>query len=401
MQSVDVAIVGGGMVGLSLACALKDSDLRLALIEAKPPQPQEFDGEHQLRVSALSLSSQRFLTRLGAWQGIVDTRAAAYDDMQVWERDSFAKVRFQASELCLPHIGHIVENGLIRQQLWQQAQLLDNLQVIEQPIAQLHRGESESWLSFENGQAISAKLLVAADGANSWLRQHLDVPLTFWDYQHSAVVGTVRTELPHDHCARQVFSPEGPLALLPLSDPHLCSIVWSVPPERAEQLQAMDAQAFNKAITIAFDARLGMVERQSELASFPLRMRYARDFAGPGFALIGDAAHTIHPLAGQGVNLGFMDAAALAQMLIELKQAGKAIGDYQQLRSFERWRKAEATQMIAAMESFKRLFGNDIAPVKLLRGLGMSAFDKLTPVKQQVMKHALGLAGELPDMARS
>lgn len=398
MQAVDLTIIGGGMVGLALASALADSPLRIAIVEPKPSQPPEL-SEYSLRVSALSLSSQQFLQSLGVWQSIVEQRVAPYNDMQVWEHDSFAKIRFQAEKMMVPNIGHIVENDIIRHALWQQVSQQSNVTIVEQAVDKLHRGDSESWLSFANGQGLSSKLLVAADGANSWLRQQLDIPLTYWDYQHTAIVATIKTAEPHQDCARQIFTPEGPLAFLPLSDANACSIVWSVSPDRAAELQAMNEAEFNKQLTMAFDNRLGLCERVGECAGFPLRMRYARDFAGKGFALIGDAAHTIHPLAGQGVNLGLMDAAALAQELIAMQQAGKSINDYANLRHFERWRKSEASQMIASMEFFKRLFGNANPALKLLRGVGMSLVDKAEPLKQQAMRRALGLEGDLPKRA--
>ncbi len=398
MQTVDIAIIGGGMVGLALARALADSPFNIAIVEPKPAQ-QPLLQDYSLRVSAISLSSQRFLNTLGVWHSVSQQRLSPYNDMQVWEQDSFAKIRFQAEQLLVDNLGHIVENDIVRYALWQQVSQQANVVFVEQRVDKLHRGDSESWLSFADGQALSCRLLVAADGANSWLREQLDVPLTYWDYQHTAIVATIKTEEVHQHCARQIFSPEGPLALLPLSDPQHCSIVWSVSPERAAELQALSESEFNKQLTMAFDCRLGLCQRVGELGAFPLRMRYARDFAGKGFALIGDAAHTIHPLAGQGVNLGLMDAAALAEQLIDLQQAGKNIADYANLRHFERWRKSEASQMIAAMEFFKRLFGNANPALKLLRGVGMTMVDKAEPVKRQAMLRALGLAGDLPKRA--
>ncbi|WP_432463772.1 MULTISPECIES: FAD-dependent monooxygenase [unclassified Agarivorans] len=399
MQAVDIAIIGGGMVGLALARALADSPLRIAIVEPSPAQSPDL-ANYSLRVSALSLSSQRLLESLGAWDEIVAQRLAPYHDMQVWERDSFAKIRFQAKQVMLPQIGHIVENEVIRYALWQQVCSQSNVAIIESSVEKLHRGETESWLSFDNDQSLSCKLLVAADGANSWLRQQLDIPLTYWDYQHTAIVATIKTEMPHQNCARQIFSQEGPLAFLPLAEADHCSIVWSVSPDRAAELQALPELEFNRQLSIAFDARLGLCERVGEIAAFPLRMRYARDFAGQGFALIGDAAHTIHPLAGQGVNLGLMDAAALAEDILALQATGKSLSDYANLRHFERWRKSEATQMIASMEFFKRLFGNNLAPLKLVRGLGMNLLDKAEPLKQQAMRRALGLEGDLPRRAK-
>ncbi len=261
-------------------------------------------------------------------------------------------------------------------------------------------GESEAWLTLNNGQALTAKLVVGADGANSWVRNQQDIPLTHWDYGHSAVVATIRTHEPHNQVARQVFTPLGPLAFLPLSDPHMSSIVWSTDPNRAEQLVAMSESEFNRALTVEFDSRLGLCKVVSERTAFPLKMRYARDFVSERIALVGDAAHTIHPLAGQGVNLGFLDAASLAQEVLALWQQGEDIGSKRNLRSYERWRKAEAAQMIAAMQGFKDLFEGDNPAKKLIRGIGMRLAGQLPGAKDEIMKRALGIKGNLPELAK-
>jgi 2-octaprenylphenol hydroxylase len=261
-------------------------------------------------------------------------------------------------------------------------------------------GESEAWLTLDNGQALTAKLVVGADGANSWVRRQQDIPLTHWDYGHSAIVANIRTESVHDSVARQIFTPQGPLAFLPMQSPNMSSIVWSTEPNRAEKLVSMSEQEFNKHLTTEFDAKLGLCSVVGERFAFPLRMRYARDFAVERVALVGDAAHTIHPLAGQGVNLGLLDAASLAQELIKLWQAGEDIGTKRNLRSYERWRKAEAAKMIASMQGFKDLFEGDNPAKKLIRGLGMKLAGQLPGAKDEIMKRALGLTGNLPELAK-
>jgi 2-octaprenylphenol hydroxylase len=243
-------------------------------------------------------------------------------------------------------------------------------------------------------------LVVGADGANSWLREKSTIPLTFWDYQHHALVATIKTELPHEHCARQIFTPDGPLAFLPLFEQNLCSIVWSVSPEKAQQLKSLSAVEFNKQLSRNFDNRLGLCELQSERFSFPLRMRYARDFAKHRIALIGDAAHTIHPLAGQGVNLGLLDAVSLGQTIEQNIAEEKDIGLYKNLRYFERWRKTEAAQMIASMELLKQLFAGDNPMQKALRDVALVFTDQVSPLKTSFIKQAMGLSGELPLLAK-
>ncbi|WP_045466067.1 FAD-dependent 2-octaprenylphenol hydroxylase [Vibrio hyugaensis] len=400
MQSVDIAIIGGGMVGLALAAAFKDSDLRVAVIEGSVPN-DTLSELPDVRVSALSRSSETMLRKLGAWQGIEQRRASPYYAMEVWEQDSFANIAFDAQSMAQPDLGHIVENRVIQLALLEQVQKLDNVTLfMPARCATLAVGEQESWLTLDNGQAMTAKLVVGADGANSWLRNQMDIPLTHWDYGHSALVANVKTADPHNSVARQIFTPQGPLAFLPMSDPHMCSIVWSTEPNRAEQLLAMNEQEFNKALTSEFDVRLGLCEAVGERAAFPLKMRYARDFVVERVALVGDAAHTIHPLAGQGVNLGLLDAASLAQEVLTLWKQGQDIGTKRNLRGYERWRKAEAAKMIAAMQGFRDLFSGENPAKKLVRGIGLSLAGQLPGAKDEIMKRALGLKGNLPELAR-
>ena len=400
MQSVDVAIIGGGMVGLTLAAALADTELRVAVIEGKLPEP-ELAPLPDVRVSALSRASERILRRVGAWEGIAARRMAPYSKMQVWEQDSFANIAFDAARLAQPDLGHIVENRVIQLSLMDCVKQLPNVTLLAPERCQsIAFGESEAWLSMESGKNLTAKLVVGADGANSWVRQQLDIPLTHWDYGHSAVVANIRCREAHQDTARQIFRPEGPLAFLPLAEPDLCSIVWSLPPEEANQMCELSDQEFNKRLTAAFDNRLGLCEVEGERQAFPLKMRYARDFVRERVALVGDAAHTIHPLAGQGVNLGLLDAASLAQELKQLWLNEKDIGRQAHLRNYERWRKAEAAKMIAAMQGFRDLFDGSHPAKKLVRDLGMLFADKAPGLKDEFMRRALGLSGELPELAR-
>ncbi|QWL69445.1 FAD-dependent 2-octaprenylphenol hydroxylase [Aeromonas hydrophila] len=400
MQNVDVVIVGGGMVGLGLAAALKGSALKVAVIEGQLPEPA-LDEAPDNRVSALSLASQRILQQVGAWRGIEARRLQPYGQMEVWEQDSFGRIAFDAASLRQPELGHIVENRVIQLALLEAILDGDNIQLLSPARASsLQSGEAGSLLLLEDGRALSAKLVVAADGAHSWVRRQADIPLTSWDYGHHALVATVRCAEPHEAVARQIFTPEGPLAFLPLWQPDLCSIVWSVPAARAEALCQCDEEQFNRQLTTAFDGRLGLCKVEGARSAIPLTARYARDFARERLVLVGDAAHTIHPLAGQGVNLGLLDAAALAEQILRNQAAGKDIGRLTNLRGYERWRKSEAASMLAAMEGLKRLFAGSNPLKKLVRGAGLRAFDLLTPLKQSVIRAAMGLEGELPALAK-
>jgi 2-octaprenylphenol hydroxylase len=398
-QTFDVAIVGGGMVGLATAIGLAEANLNVVVIDAGSTQAPS--GEPKLRVSAINKASQQLLTNLGAWQYLDHSRVSPYQKMQVWDKDGMGKIEFDAHSISENHLGAIIENDAISFALAKRVSELSNITYIEQQkLQRIAFGEREAWLTLENGDNISAALVIGADGANSWVRQQCQIPLTFWDYGHHAIVATVRTELSHDATARQAFLPDGPLAMLPLYDDNLCSIVWSTSPQHAEQLLAADDQTFGKALTAALDSRLGVCEVVSERHAFPLRMRYARHFARHRLVLAGDAAHTIHPLAGQGVNLGFLDAASIIQTVAELHEQGKDIGDYRHLRALERWRKADAMEMIATMEGFKRLFAGRNPLKKVIRDIGLSLVDNVAGLKTVFIRQAMGNKMTLPKLCR-
>ena len=362
---------------------------------------QAVSGEPKLRVSAINKASQQLLENLGAWQYLDDNRVSPYQKMSVWDKDGLGKIEFDAHSISEAYLGSIIENDAISYALAKRASEISNITHIEnQRLERVAFGEREAWLTLANGDNVSAAVVVAADGANSWVRQQCSIPLTFWDYGHHAIVATVRTELAHDATARQAFLPGGPLAMLPLYDDNLCSIVWSVSPDQAEQLLALDDIEFGKALTAALDGRLGMCQVISERQSFPLRMRYARHFARHRLVLAGDAAHTIHPLAGQGVNLGFLDAASIIDTFTELHQQGKDLGEYSHLRALERWRKAEAMEMIATMEGFKRLFAGSNPLKKAMRDIGLTLVDNVAGLKTVFIKQAMGNKMTLPKLCR-
>ncbi|MCQ4966649.1 FAD-dependent 2-octaprenylphenol hydroxylase [Atlantibacter hermannii] len=400
MQSVDVAIVGGGMVGLALACGLQGCGLRVAVLEQQRPQPLEADAPFALRVSAINAASEKLLEKLGVWQSIVKQRVSRYHGMEVWEKDSFGRIAFDDRSMGYSHLGHIIENNVVHQALWDKASVSADITLIApSQLQQVAFGENEAFLTLQDGTMLTARLVVGADGANSWLRKRADIPLTYWDYGHHALVATIRTAEPHGAVARQIFHGEGILAFLPLPDPNLCSIVWSLPPQEAERLQQCDADTFNQELCIAFDNRLGLCTVESDRQIYPLTGRYARQFAAHRLALVGDAAHTIHPLAGQGVNLGFMDAAELIAEIRRLHKQGKDIGQHLYLRRYERSRKHSAAVMLASMQGFRELFAGSHPAKKLLRDVGLKLADTLPGIKPQLIREAMGL-NDLPDWLR-
>ena len=395
----DIAIVGGGAVGAALACALADSGLSIALLDQREPAPFDVKAEMDLRVFALSMASRRILERLGAWEAIAAARVSPYREMRVWEGDPEG-IHFDSADLGEPELGYIVENSLLQHALW--AKLRGNPKVTlltpAKPEA-LKLEEDAATLDLSGGRRIRARLVMAADGAESVTRALAGIETNSTPYGQRAVVAHVRAGQPHRMTAWQRFMPMGPLAFLPLADGRV-SVVWSLTDAEAERVLALDDAGFCTALTQASDARLGQVLSTTRRAAFPLQRLHAGEYVRGRFALAGDAAHAVHPLAGQGVNLGLLDAAALAEVIRDAHAEGRDIGDLGVLRRYERWRKGDNLAMIIALDGFKRLFSNDIAPLHTLRNAGLRAVDRFTPLKHAFVRQAMGLSGDLPLLAR-
>ena len=397
MQTVDIAIIGAGMIGLTLANCLSEQGFSIAVLDQSEVDPKwqadTLDFAPELRVSALNLATQNALQRCGVWSLLTQQRMCAYHAMDVREQDSFARITFSHQDINLPQLGYIVENDHLQHRLWQRATQSDDIHLlVPGQVKILHLDAVNNVIQLQDDRLIQARLVVGADGGRSMVRAQAGFPIAFSDYGQQAIVATIRTEFPHQNIARQVFTPSGPLAFLPLWQSNLCSIVWSQDNERATSLLALSGAEFAKQIATAFDMQLGVCQLESERQHYPLRMQLARKWVSDGVVIIGDAAHTIHPLAGQGANLGMQDAVALADTLIALKQDNKDFAARQHLRAFERWRKAEASQMVATMAGFKSLFAGSHPIKKLIRGAGMSLMDQLSPVKQQLIARAMGVS---------
>jgi 2-octaprenylphenol hydroxylase len=396
----DIIIVGAGMVGTTLACALQDSGLKIALIEtALPPDVHPHDP-FDLRVSAISRASQQIFTALDAWRGMAARRISPFREMRVWDADGDGLIHFDAADLGEDALGHIIENAVVQRALWETAEASGGVELLcPAAVTALRRDADTICCRLQDGRELCARLLIGADGAQSRVRQFAAIRARGWSYDQQAVVATVASEHDHRETAWQRFLPTGPLAFLPLRNGH-CSIVWSTTPQQARQLLAVDDATFRRQLELAFGAALGRIEACGERAAFPLRLQYADSYVQPGLALIGDAAHTVHPLAGQGVNLGILDAASLAEVLLEAVAQDNDFAALKTLRRYERWRKGHNLMMMAAMDGFKRLFGSSWEPLRWARNAGLSLTDTLPPVKRIIMSHAMGRSGDLPALAR-
>ena len=402
-----VIVVGGGLVGATLALLLGEAGIAVRVLETRE-RPLDADavgkGPPAARVSALTPVSERLLHNLGVWPAIVGRRATPYTGMQVWEAEGSGEIRFHADEVGVASLGYIVENGVVLAALEARLQALSTVRIdYGVRLAALQGPASGRRLILGDGRRLQAPLVIAADGARSQLRELAEIAVRERDTGQAALVTTVRCERPHGGIARQVFRGDGPLAFLPLTvegDAHYCSIVWSTAPDEAARLAALPDEALARALGEAFEQRLGGVTVTGATARFPLTQRHAAHYVEPGLALIGDAAHTIHPLAGQGVNLGLMDAAVLAEELIEARGRGAGLGDVRILSRYERRRRGDNGLMLALMDGFRLLFGARTPALRLLRNVGLSGADRLVPVKRLMMRQAIGERGRLPARCR-
>lgn len=402
MRPMHVIIAGGGMVGSALACLLagQSSAFRVTVIEPRAQEAGPPEGLWDLRVSAISRASRRVLEHAGAWEAIQGGRVSPYGRMQVWEgSDPSQALVFDAALVGEAELGHIIENTLVQWALLQRLQASPNASLIAGTVEGVDLTGREVTVAVSGQGTIAGHVLVGADGAASPCRRFVGIETRGWSYAQRAVVSTIGTERRHGETAYQRFLPGGPIALLPLADGQ-CSIVWSNPEAEAERILQLDPDGFAAAVTEASGGVLGAVLASHGRAAFTLRAQYASRYTLPRFALVGDAAHTVHPLAGQGVNLGFLDAAALAETLVVAADSGEDVGDLRVLRRYERWRKGENLAMLAAVDGLGRIFGTVAAPLPALRRLGLSAVGRMPAAREFFIRRAMGLAGDLPRWAR-
>jgi 2-octaprenylphenol hydroxylase len=396
-QLFDVVIVGGGIVGLSFANELAGSDFSVAIIERN--EVKAISDEVDCRVSAINrLSLERF-KQFGLLQSPLAERACAFEKMFVWDRTGLGQIQFDSAELGLPMLGNIIENSVLQQMLHDALKNADNITYLCPEeiseisyLAALSQGESVaqvSALTLSSGRQINAKLLVGADGANSRVREIASIQRTQQSYAQHALVCNVRTEESHENTAWQCFMPSGPLAFLPLFN-GLSSIVWSLDEGAASDYMALDDAAFKSALAEASEYRLGDILQADARFLFPLAHGHATDYVKPGLALIGDAAHSIHPLAGQGANLGIADAAALAEVIMAAREAGRQWSAVHTLKKYQRQRVGANRLMELSMTGFKELFGHENPLLAEVRNAGLSLVDHLPVLKYRIIRQALG-----------
>lgn len=401
-MNADIVIVGAGMVGSLLAAALKDRPLDIVLVDVANVSPPEVDAPYEPRVSAISRASENMFRHVGAWERVTAVRHAPYTRMEVREAEGNAELCFDASDIGESHLGCLVENRLMQWALTSKA--LEGPRVrLRAParVVGLDRMPDHWRVTLDNGDVLQTRLVVGADGAQSAVRRLAPLSMATWDYAQKAMVCTVRTEKPHGATARQIFLKTGPLALLPLPDPHLCSIVWSAVHARADEVMAMEDDTFCRELGREFGDALGRIESADRRYAFPLIARHTERYTLPGLALIGDAAHNIHPLAGQGVNLGFLDAAVLAEEIGRALDRGLPPGHESVLSRYQRRRRGHNALIMHSMTGLERVYAAHWPWLIQMRNDGVRFVNRFLPLKAFFERQALGLEGDLPALAKA
>jgi 2-octaprenyl-6-methoxyphenol hydroxylase len=397
----DIVIVGGGMVGASLAIALGSTPLRVAVLEAVPFRSDR-QPSYDDRAIALAYGTRRIFEGMGLW-GALQTEATPIHAIHISDRGHFGFTRLDCREEGVAALGYVAVSRAMGAVLAERLQQLSNVDVLcPAAVSNVVTGGDHAEVTAEcDGvtRRLTARLVVAADGATSQVRKWLGIDAQRWDYGQTAVITNITPQRPHHNRAFERFTDSGPLALLPMSG-NRCSVVWTVRSARAEQVMALDDAAFLRALQERFGGRLGSFLRVGARRAYPLQLVRAHEHVRPRLALIGNAAHTLHPVAGQGFNLGLRDVAVLAEVLSDASMNSRDIGSLEVLQNYAKWRRQDHMKMIAFTDGLARMFANPLAPVRAVRNAGMLAVDLLPPLKHVLTRHTMGLAGKLPRLAR-
>jgi len=395
---VDVLIAGGGLVGGTLACGLSQGGLSVAVVDMQAPADgldAAFDG----RASAIALSSQRVLDGLGLWQ-TMQPETTPIQEIRVSDAESLFFLHYDRKDVGADAFGYMVENRSIRKALALRFKELKNFTLLApNNITHVERNPGEVRAILADGRKVKAKLIVGAEGRRSPTRDGAAIKLTSWSYKQTGIVCTVAHELPHDNVAHERFLPAGPFAILPLSN-NRSSIVWTERDELVDGIMALDDEGFLSELKNRFGDFLGELDVIGQRWAYPLSLQYAERAVDHRLVLAGDASHGMHPIAGQGLNMGLRDVAVLAEVLTDARRLGLDPGDGTVLNSYEQWRRFDNTLMLAMTDMLNRLFSNHVEPVRIARDLGLAAVNKMPPLKKVFMKHAMGLAGDLPRLMR-
>ncbi len=416
---VDIAVVGGGMVGGLLAAALAQPEAHqlpgqtqhsaqrpLKIVVLDSSRPVDFapgsNPDYDLRVSALSVASRRMLEAVGAWSGIESRRVCPYRDLSVWDGEADGRTDFHARDAGVAELGYIVENRIIQLSLWERLEALSNVECWCPATLQSVQPVDDGVVLHLQGAAqstLKARLLVGADGARSAVREHSGIAVDAHAYDQHALVANVNTDLAQQQITWQRFVPTGAQAMLPLCGAR-ASLVWYHEPEEINRLKALDEADFIRELINAFPDELGGIQSVQAKASFPIFRSHAMSYTAHRIALAGDAAHSVHPLAGQGVNLGLLDAAALAEVVLNAHAAGRDLGAAQVLARYERWRRSNNAVMIHSLDAIYKAFSPQPQWFQRLRSVGLNTVNRVSPLRNALMQHAMGTAGDIPRLAR-